>query len=101
MENVVPLSEEEIQKELKTVPGWTYKDNKISKQFKFDDFMDAIHFIDKAAMFFEAEDHHPDMTINYSKVLFELQRYDIGGKVTNKDFIIARKLEELFKEKNW
>ena len=93
------LTKEEIAKKLESFDGWTYKDNKISKEFKFNDFMDALNFINQLAPFFEESDHHPDIHIFYSKVLFELQRFDIGGKVTNLDFIVAQKIEDLYKLK--
>src|SRR4051812_34856308 len=99
MEKPNILSQEEIDQQLKDVPGWTFKDNKISKEFKFNDFMDVLNFINKLAPFCENMDHHPDIHIFYSKVLFELQRFDVGGKVTDKDFQVAREIERLYKER--
>ena len=96
MEKPNILSEEQIKIELETLPGWEYKEEKISKQFKFADFMGSLNFINKLAPYCEEIDHHPDCHIFYSKVLFELQRFDIGGKVTDKDILVARKIEELF-----
>jgi len=90
------LSEEEIQKRLPDLKGWTYSDNKLHKEFKFKDFMDSLNFVVGLAPFFEAQDHHPDIHIFYSKILFELQRFDIGGKVTDKDFIVAEKIERVY-----
>ena len=83
------LTEQEIQEKLKGFLGWIYKNNKISKEFIFKSFMDAIAFIVKLAPCCEANDHHPDIHIFYRKILFELQRFDIGGKVTEMDFITA------------
>jgi len=97
MGEVKILTKEEIQEGLKSLPGWVYKDSKISKEFKFIDFMGSLDFINKLAPFCEAQDHHPDVHIFYSKVLFELQRFDVGGKVTDKDFIIAHQIEKLYK----
>ena len=93
-----PLTEKEIKTKLKQFPGWTYKDNKINKKFEFESFIDALTFINKLAFFSETIDHHPDIHIFYRKIIFELQRFDIGGKVTEKDFRVARKIEDLFKE---
>jgi len=93
------LTEQEIQEKLKGFLGWIYKNNKISKEFIFKSFMDAIAFIVKLAPFCEANDHHPDIHIFYRKILFELQRFDIGGKVTEMDFITAKEIERLFKER--
>ncbi|MEX2090666.1 MAG: 4a-hydroxytetrahydrobiopterin dehydratase [Candidatus Paceibacterota bacterium] len=99
MEKPIPLSEEEILARLKTLPGWTYADNKIKKEFKFPDFMNGLNFINKMAPYFEKMDHHPDMHIFYNKILFELQRFDIGGKVTDKDFEVAAEIEHEYSQK--
>ena len=92
------LSEDEILERLKELPGWSFKENKISKEFKFREFMDVLMFLVKMAPFFEKNDHHPDMHIYYSKILFELTRWDVGGKVTDMDFITALEIEKVFKE---
>lgn len=92
------LSEEQIQEKLEDFPGWEYKENKILKEFKFNDFMDVLAFIVKLSPFFEKNDHHPNIHIYYSKVLFELSRWDVGGKVTDMDFITAKEIERIFKE---
>jgi pterin-4a-carbinolamine dehydratase len=34
--------------------------------------------------YFETADHHPDVRIAYGEVTFELTRYDLGGKVTER-----------------
>jgi 4a-hydroxytetrahydrobiopterin dehydratase len=93
------LSENEIAEKLKNIPGWEYKENKISKKFKFNDFLDSLGFINSLAPFFEENDHHPDTHIFYSEVLFELQRFDVGGKVTDKDFLVAEEIEKRYKER--
>ncbi len=100
MSNITILTEDEIKKGLKDLPGWEYRENKISKEFKFADFMGSLDFINKLAPFCEKIDHHPDVHIFYSKVLFELQRFDVGGKVTDKDFLVAKEIERLFNSSN-
>lgn len=96
MTKPVILSLETIQEELKTLPGWEFADDKISKQYKFKDFLDSLSFINQLAPAFEANDHHPDITINYSKVRFDLQRFDSGGKVTDLDIKTARHIENSY-----
>ena len=59
-EDINILSEEEINEKLKYFPGWQYKDNKISKEFKFKEFLDVLAFLEKITPFFEKNDHHPD-----------------------------------------
>lgn len=99
MEKPKVLSEEEIKEGLKSLEGWSYAEDKISKQFEFKDFMDSLGFVNKLAPVFEENDHHPDTHIMYSKVLFELQRFDSGNKVTDRDFTIAHEIEKHYKER--
>ena len=101
---VPPLSHEEIQKYLPQVPGWELFEEenenvkksglgaKISKQYKFKDFIGAINFINNVAEIAETEGHHPDIKVNYNKVLLELSTHAIGGLSEN-DFILAAKID--------
>ncbi|MFA5763896.1 MAG: 4a-hydroxytetrahydrobiopterin dehydratase [archaeon] len=95
---IVVLSQNEIKDQLARTPGWVYENNKLTKEFEFNSFMDGLTFIIKLAPFCEAHDHHPDIKINYTKINFDLQRFDAGGKVTNMDFIVANQIEKLFDE---
>lgn len=98
MEDLKILTKEEIDNYLKQLPGWIYNNDKISKEYVFKDFPTVISFIQKLTPHFQAVDHHPDIHIYYKKVVFELQRYSIGGKVTQRDIDIARYIEEMFKK---
>ena len=93
---VPPLTTEETQKYLKELKiEWQVTDNKkISREFKFKSFREAMDFVNKVAEVAEKEDHHPDMKISYRKVVMELTTHAIGGLSEN-DFIMARKIEEL------
>ncbi len=94
--DIKPLTQKEIKARLAKFPGWKFKDNKISKQFVFKSFTEAVAFINKLRPFCNRIDHHPDIHIYYKKILFELQRFSVGGKVTERDFTVAREIEKLF-----
>jgi 4a-hydroxytetrahydrobiopterin dehydratase len=94
------LTTEEIQDGLKGLPGWGYRDDKISKKFQFGSFSKAIEFINKLAPFCNKIDHHPDIYIYYKKIVFDLQRFSVGGKVTPRDFTVAAEIERLFQDKD-
>ena len=101
-----PLTNEEILGLLNQVPGWKVTEDqsekvkefglgaKISKEFKFKDFISAINFVNNIAEIAEGEGHHPDIHINYNKVLIELLTHAIGGLSEN-DFILAAKIDAL------
>lgn len=89
-----PLSRADAQDYLDEIPGWALdKDaKKISKEFKFKDFIGAINFVNAVAEIAEMEGHHPDIHIHYNKVLLELSTHAIGGLSEN-DFILAAKID--------
>ena len=90
---VDPIDRPVAEKYLTQVPGWNLSGDakKISKEYKFKDFIGAINFVNNVAEIAESEGHHPDIKINYNKVLLELWTHAIGGLSEN-DFIIAAKI---------
>ncbi len=82
------LSEDEIADRLRSLPGWEIKDGKLTKAFKFDDFMGAIGFVNRLAPVAESEGHHPDLQVGWGRVVVELTSHDAGG-LTAKDFKLA------------
>lgn len=90
------LTKDEIDEKLMNFPGWAYHDDKISKEFTFGSFSEAVEFVNKLAPFCNNIDHHPDIHIYYKKILFDLQRFSVGGKVTPRDFTVASEIERLF-----
>lgn len=93
------LTPEEIPGFMAQLPeAWDLVDNiKISKKFIFEDFKEAMKFVNKVAEIAESEGHHPDIYIFYSKVKIELWTHAIAGLHQN-DFILAAKIEEALKE---
>jgi len=89
------LSEAQINNELKSLPGWEYKDNTLRKLFRFKEFMDGIRFIGRVAEMAEAADHHPDMQVNYTRVTFVCSTHSEDG-VTDKDLRLAKQIEQEF-----
>jgi 4a-hydroxytetrahydrobiopterin dehydratase len=86
------LSDTQIAEKLKSLPGWEQHDNSIRKLFRFKEFMDGIKFLNRVAEKAEAADHHPDVTINYTRVTMSCSTHDQGG-ITEKDFKLAAEIE--------
>ncbi len=89
-----PLARADAQDYLDELIGWTMDPDakKISKEYKFQDFIGAINFVERVADVAEMEGHHPDIHIHYNKVLLELSTHAIGGLSEN-DFIVATKID--------
>lgn len=81
---------------LRDTPDTTHK---LRRQFRFDDFMQAIDFVNKVAKIAEEQQHHPDIYIFYNKVQIDLFTHAVGGLSEN-DFIMASKIDYLEKNKD-
>jgi 4a-hydroxytetrahydrobiopterin dehydratase len=67
----------------------------ISKKFTFDNFKQALDFVNKVGDIAEKEGHHPDIhLIDYKYVSIVLSTHAIGGLSTN-DFIVAAKINAI------
>jgi 4a-hydroxytetrahydrobiopterin dehydratase len=58
------------------------------------DFSSAVRLLDQVAEAADAMDHHPDATVGYGRIAFELSSHDAGG-VTERDVKLARRIQEL------
>ncbi len=74
---------------------WEEKDNKLTRTFKFKDFVGAFAFMTKVALMAEKMDHHPNWRNVYNVVEIELTTHDAGNTVTEKDRKLARAIDSL------
>jgi|TARA_B100001105_G_scaffold154056_1_gene123659 4a-hydroxytetrahydrobiopterin dehydratase len=88
------LSELEIEEELKQLSEWSVKNDKLHKEFKFDNFNQAFGFMTRAAMEIEKMNHHPEWFNVYNRITVELTTHDAGG-ITKNDVNLARILNAL------
>jgi len=93
---IPPLKLKEIKEYKKQVnDGWKVLDNtKISREFKFKDFVETMKFVNEVAKIAEQEGHHPNICIYWGKAVVELWTHAIGGLHEN-DFILASKIDKL------
>ena len=85
---------EDFEKEIKDLAGWEKVENKLNKNFKFKDFVEAFSFVTRIALISEKMNHHPDITISYNSVHIDLTTHDINS-ISKNDIILAGKIEEL------
>jgi len=74
--------------------GWNEVDNALERTFEFDDFRAALAFVNRVGELAESESHHPDITIEYSKVTLRWWTHTAGG-VTDRDRELAEKSSAL------
>lgn len=91
------LSGEQIEQNLRGIPGWSYDsaNTRIEKTFVRKNFLDAVALIQQIAPIAEKQDHHPDLLLSdYKKVKVMLSTHSAGG-ITQNDFDLARSIDQL------
>ena len=88
------LNTQEIKESLKRVPEWDQEKKHLERTFEFDDFSEAIDFVNSVAEIAEEDNHHPDLDIRFNKVRVLLSTRSEGG-VTELDFDLAEKIDTL------
>ncbi|NBO22589.1 4a-hydroxytetrahydrobiopterin dehydratase, partial [bacterium] len=48
--------------------NWGSSAEKLSKNFQFKNFVEAMDFVNKVAKVAEKQNHHPEIKVNYNKV---------------------------------
>ena len=91
------LTDSEIATALGSLAGWSVKDGKLHREYKFADFPHAFGFMATAAPKIEKMDHHPEWFNVYSRVVVDLTTHDAGG-ITQKDVDLAVLLEGIAKK---
>lgn len=74
---------------------WEEKNNKLVREFQFEDFTQAFGFMCKVAIWAEKMNHHPNWSNVWNTVKIELTTHDAGNIVTNKDRELAAKIDTL------
>jgi 4a-hydroxytetrahydrobiopterin dehydratase len=88
------LTAAEIKDRLKSIPEWDSEKKQIERVFEFEDFSDAIDFVNGVAELAEEDGHHPDIDIRFGKVKLMLSTHSKGG-LTELDFDLAEKIDTL------
>lgn len=86
----------DLEKFTKKIPEWELDDaeKSIQRVFEFDEFMEAIDFVNSVAEIAEDAHHHPDIDIRYASVTVTLTTHDLGG-LTSADFEVASRVDHL------
>lgn len=88
------LSKDDLQTKLSSLKGWKFEDSAIVKTFEFEDFEQAMDFVNHVASAADEQDHHPDIDIRGNIVKLVLSTHQAGG-VTDKDTDLATQIEDI------
>lgn len=81
--------------------GWTIGHHAdepcVSKEFTFDNFKQAMVFVDAVADLAEQFNHHPLISVTWGKATVDWWTHSLGGLHRN-DFIMAAKTDTLYRK---
>ncbi|GGV77311.1 MULTISPECIES: 4a-hydroxytetrahydrobiopterin dehydratase [Streptomyces] len=92
---VEPLSREEIETRLADLPGWSLADDRLTRTFRLGSHLAATAMVVHIAQVQEELNHHSDLTLGYTTVSVSVHTHSVGGAVTDKDFQLARRIQDL------
>ena len=88
------LADDEIAAALSTLDGWEIDDGRLHRTYGFDNFVEAMGFMVRAAMWAEMLNHHPEWSNLYKTVKVWLETHDVDG-ISRLDLELAAKMNEL------
>ncbi|MFI1358574.1 4a-hydroxytetrahydrobiopterin dehydratase [Streptomyces sp. NPDC020898] len=92
---VEPLSQKEIEDRLAELPGWSLDGDRIARSYRLGSHFAATAMVVHIAQVQEELDHHSDLTLGYNTVSLSVNTHSVGGAVTDLDFTLARRVEDL------
>jgi len=94
---VPALSADRARELLRQTPGWeiTADGKRVRRAWRVKNFVAGLDFFRRVGDVAEAEGHHPDLhLVGYRDVTVEIWTHAVGG-LTENDFILAAKINEL------
>ncbi len=88
------LSSSDAKKRFKLLKNWSINKNHLEKDYEFEDFNQALNFVNRVAIIAERLDHHPDIYLSYGKVKIILYTHSIKG-LSEKDFNLATFVDKI------
>jgi 4a-hydroxytetrahydrobiopterin dehydratase len=88
------LSDDQITRRLSMIQGWLREGNYIRKGWIFSDFIDAMTFVNRVAFLAEKHTHHPEICIDYNRVVLKFTTHDVNG-LSDLDFKLAEEINQM------
>lgn len=73
---------------------WSEVNGALEREFRFDDFAQALAFVNRTGELAEEADHHPDIELRYNRVTLRWWTHSAGG-ITERDRELAARTSEL------
>ena len=88
------LCKDELRDAVEKLSGWSLENDKLHREFRFQDFSEAFGFMARVALIAESMDHHPEWCNVWDRVVVDLSTHDVGG-VTSLDVELAQKMNDI------
>lgn len=75
--------------------AWVETDRSLHKDFCFQNFAEALAFVNRVGAEAEEAGHHPDIDIRWNTVTLRLSTHSSGNVVTEKDHDLAVRIDRL------
>ena len=75
--------------------NWNEENNQLTKTYEFENFLEAMKWMQNASQEIEKLNHHPVWTNKYNKITVYLTTHEAGNKITEKDYQLAKILDTL------
>ncbi|MEY3680985.1 MAG: hypothetical protein RL547_1598 [Actinomycetota bacterium] len=73
---------------------WLETDGCLRREFRFADFTAAFAFMTRVAAVADEQDHHPDWSNSWNRVVIELRSHDVGA-ITDRDRRLAAAIDAI------
>ncbi|ASO18486.1 4a-hydroxytetrahydrobiopterin dehydratase [Actinoalloteichus hoggarensis] len=88
------LSDDEIDKALARLGDWRRDGDALVRRVDLPSFPEAVAVVNRVAEIAESEDHHPDIDIRFSTLVFRLSTHSAGG-ITRLDVTLAQEIDNV------
>lgn len=92
------LTPTEVVMRLAGAAGWKLSGDganaAIEKTYTFANYHETISFVNAVAFIANAEDHHPDLSVHYSRCVVRFNTHDVKG-ISETDFDCAARIDAL------
>ncbi|MFE5141149.1 4a-hydroxytetrahydrobiopterin dehydratase [Streptomyces fagopyri] len=92
---VEPLPRKEIEARLPALPGWSLDGDHLTRSYRLASHSAATAMVVHISQVQEELDHHSDLTLGYDTITLAVNTHSVGGAVTDLDFALARRVENL------
>ncbi len=85
--------EAEARIKAENLTGWYLEDGWLRRKYNTDGWRATLMIVNTIGFLCEAAWHHADLSVTWGKLWVKLKTHSAGG-ITDKDFTLARKIED-------